>query len=209
MTMKKNTRSRGLVAIVLAAAALFVGCYAALANQQGYLNMSLARSEGPTVADPEIIVLVVDSGYQATLAEMLYLISKGKNSSLTPSEQDRLTTLGKQLATNGLVKFGGFPFFRADISGSLGTFTIPGIPAGRQYFVKIYEFSLGFTFDVKNIDQNFGKLIQYENAVFSNEQTTTSPTGGPTTPWQSWTLNPGQPVTVNTGQSASISVRLY
>jgi hypothetical protein len=203
MTMKKNTRSRGLVAIVLAAAALFVGCYAALANQQGYLNMSLARSEGSTtVTDPEIIVLVVDSGYQATLAEMLYLISKGKNSSLTQSEQDRLTTLGKQLATNGLVKFGGFPFFRADISGSSGSFTIPGIPAGRQYFVKIYEFSPGFTFDVKNIDQNFGNLIKYENAVFNPEKFTG------VSPWQSWTLNSGQPVTVNTGQSASISVTL-
>lgn len=200
--MKKDIRPRARAAGILVAAALLIGCYAPLANQQGYLNLNLARATGPAVADPEIIVLVVDSGYQAALAETLYLISKAKNSnnSLSTSDQNRLTTLGEQLATNGLVKFGGYPFFRAYINGTSGSFTIPGIPAGRQYFMKIFEFSPGFTFDVKNIDQNFGNLIQLDNLVFSTESYLT--------PWQNWTPISGQPVTVSSNKTTTINVTL-
>ncbi|MGO8693782.1 MAG: hypothetical protein ACLQMF_08950 [Rectinemataceae bacterium] len=199
--MKKGTRLCARVTGILAAATLLVGCYAPLANQGGFLNLSLQRTgAGPDVVDPEVVVLVVDSGYQATLAEMLSLISQSYHSSLSSSEQDRLTTLGEQLATDGLVKFGGIPFFQTDISGTSGTFKILGVPAGRQYFLKIFVFNPGVTFDVKSIDQNFGNLIQWENRTFTTESYTT--------PWQNWTPSTGQPVTVNSSQTATIDVPL-
>ena len=146
--------------------------------------------------------MVIDTGYQAALAETLFLISKGHNSSLSSSEQDRLTTLGKQLATNGLVKFGGYPFYQTDIIGSTGTFNIPGVPAGRSYFVKILVFNPGVTFDVKNLDQHIGNLIQGENYAFNSNDSYL-------TPFQNW-----QPECWSTGngersQNAPLSVTLY
>ena len=205
--MKKNTLLRARMAGILVAAALLAGCYAPLANQNGYLNLSIQRTgAGPDVVDPEVIVLVVDSGYQAALAEMMSLISKGYNygSTFTSSDSDRLVTLGEQLATNGLVKFGGYPFFRTDIVGTTGSFKIPGVPAGRQYLVKIFVFNPGVTFDVKNIDQHFGNLIQWENRVFNTE----SYVPAQPTAWQNWAFSAGQPVAVNSSQTTSVDMAL-
>jgi hypothetical protein len=204
--MKKQTLLRARVAGILVAAALLASCYAPLANQEGSLNLSISRGPlGPVVADSTVIVMVVDAGYQQSLAELLSLISKGYyySGSFTSSDSDRMVTLGKQLATNGLVKFGGYPFYQTDIIGPGGTFKIPGVPAGRSYFVKILVFNPGITFDVKNIDQHIGSLIQGENRAFTTE-TYVTPTG-----WQSWTPNVGQPVTVNASQNTSIDVTLY
>ncbi|MGA2478771.1 MAG: hypothetical protein ABSG63_08500 [Spirochaetia bacterium] len=205
--MKGNALLRARLAGILVAAALLASCYAPLANQEGYLNLSIRAGGPPFVVDPEVIVMVVDSAYQATLAETLSLIGKAHvNGGLSGSDQNRLTTLAEQLATSGLLKFGGYPFYRIDIIGPSGSFKIPGVPAGRSYFVKLFVFNPGFTFDVKKIDQNFYTLVQSENLVFTTE------TYNPALPlaWQTWAPNTpeGQPTTVNSGGTAAFSVTL-
>jgi hypothetical protein len=201
-TMKKNTlKCAGVVAVV---AAVLASCYAPLANQNGYLNLGL-QSKGVTLAGNEAVVLVVDSAYQDTLAETLNLIGKADiNGSLSGSDQDRLKALGQKLATNGLVKFGGYPFYQITMSGTSGSFQIPGLPAGRSYLVKLIVLNSGIIFDVKDLDQNLPNLVLGENLVFTTEHYTTD------TAWQTWTPNvsAGQPAPVNAGGSTAINVTI-
>ena len=198
--MRKNGFLLVRVAGLFIAAALLAGCYAQLADQKGYLNFDLqfgARS-GPG-ATAEVIVLVVNADYEDSLRETLWLIDKGKNSGLSGSEADRLTELAKQMVTGGLVKFGGFPFYQTTMSGAgPGSFKIPGVPAGRAYFVKLYVVNAGFSFKVEDIDANFGDLIQLENVIFPTQQFGSA--------WQSW--GPGQSVEVTAGQSVAIDMTL-
>ena len=178
--MKAKIRLRVCLAGVVIAAALLASCYAPLANQNGYLNLSLAGAKSGIAATPTTaIVMVVDSGYQATLAEMLYLISKAYNATntLSSTDADRLKTLGKQLATNGLVSFGGYPFYQTTLTSSTGSFEIPGIPAGKSYFVKFYVLNPNASFSVQSIDESFSTLVQSENQVFSNRLFTGGPIG--------------------------------
>ncbi|MGA2380133.1 MAG: hypothetical protein ABSG85_12595 [Spirochaetia bacterium] len=199
--MKKSAFLLARVAGLFIAAVFLAGCYAQLADQKGYLNLGLQFADRQAPAGTsEIIVLVANSGYEDTLKEMLYLIDKGKKVGLSGSETDQLTTDAKQLATSGLVKFGGFPFYQTTIGSNPGSFQIPGVPAGRDYFVKIFVFSPGVSFTVEDIDANFGGLVHLENLVFNPEVYTT--------PWQNWTLNLGQPVEVNAGQSVAVNVTL-
>lgn len=205
--MRKNPFLLANVAALFMTAFFLAGCYAPLKNQNGNLSLGvqLAGRTAPS-ATSAVIVLVVDSGSQDTFAEMINLIAKGKSQSgyLSPTDHDRLKTLGKQLSTSGLVDFGGFPFFETTVGGSSGSFNIQGVPAGRSYFVKLYVFQPGHTFSVQDINDSFYNLIQLENLVFNTENLGyVSDTG-----WQSWTPAAGQPVGVNAGQSASINVTL-
>jgi hypothetical protein len=72
------------------------------------------------------------------------------------------------------------------------------VPAGRDYFVKIFVLKPGVSFSVQDFDENFFNLIQSQNFIFSPEAYTT--------PWQSWTTVGGQPVTVTAGESVPINV---
>jgi hypothetical protein len=200
--MKKNIVRCAVVAAIVAL--VLAGCYAPLANQNGYLKLSL-QSKAVSLAGNEAVVLVVDSAYQDALAETLNLIGKADiNGSLSGSDQDRLKALGQELATNGLVKFGGYPFYQTTMSGTSGSFQLPGLPAGRSYLVKLIVLNSGITFDVKDLDQNLPNLVLGENLVFSTEHYTTD------TAWQTWTPNvgAGQPAPVNAGGSTAINATI-
>jgi hypothetical protein len=202
--MKKGILSIMKVAGLLLAAALLAGCYAPLANQQGYVSLNVTGAKTGPSGSSQVVVLVVNSDFKDTFSETLNLISKAYNAggNLTTADADRLTTLAKQLATSGLVKFGGFPFLQTTIAGTTGSFDIPGIPAGRDYFVKLYVFQPGFDFKPENMDENFGNLIQLQNKVFAIEKYA-SPTG-----WETWVPVPTQPVTVKAGESTPVSINL-
>jgi hypothetical protein len=201
-TMAKNVFSFAGVAGLFMAVALLTGCYAPLANQDGYFNLNLGGTR--LTGTSQVIVLVVNSDSGDTFKETLNLISKAYHAggNLSSTDTDRLTTLAKSLATTGLVRFGGFPFYQTSMSGTSGSFKIPGVPADRDYFVKLLVFQPGFSFKVENIGADLGSLIQAENLVF-NTETYTTPTA-----WQGWTPVAGQPVSVKPGQSATLSVAL-
>ena len=204
--MKKHTLLCVRIGGFLVVAALLAGCYASLAHQEGYLSLGLQLSKSNPLVGNEVVVLVVDSGYQDSLAEMLNLVGKGNYSggNLSTADQDRLKALGEQLTTNGLVKFGGFPFYKSTLSGSAGSFEIPGVPAGRSYFVKVIVFNQGVSFSPDKIDQSFYSLIDSESLVFTTESY------APAAPdaWMTWTPNAGQPVAVSAGQSVAVDVTL-
>ena len=202
--MTKNALSLAGLAGLFIAVALMAGCYAPLANQDGYFSLDLGGAR-LLAGNSEVIVLVVNSEFKDSFRETLNLIGKAHSlypSPLSTSDADRLTTLAKQLVTSGLVKFGGFPFYQRTLSGNSGTFKIPGVPAGRDYFVKLFVFQPGFSFKVEDIGPNLWSLIQEENLVFNTESYTTP------TAWQGWTPVAGQPVSVNAGQSAAITVNI-
>jgi hypothetical protein len=197
--MKKGIFLRARVAGLVVAAALVASCYAPIANQKGYLNLGLQLAKS-VAAPTEAVVLVIDAGYGDSFREMLSLVNQGYHGSLSTSEQDRLRTLGELLTTSAAVKFGGTPFYQATLNATAGSFQIPGVPAGRDYFVKVFVMNQGVSFAAKDFDENFFNLIQSQNLAFAPEAYTT--------PWQNWTLATGQPVTVNAGESAPISVTL-
>ena len=176
--MKTKMALRARVVGIAVAAALLASCYAPLADQKGHLNLSLAAAGPPSVVAPTTaIVMVVDSDYQASLAELLNLVSKGHKSQTiggpwSSSDADRLKTLGKQLVTNGLVSFGGYPFYQANLTSATGSFDIPGVPAGKSYLVKFFVLTQNTSFTVQDIDQGFSSLIQSENLVFTTESWT-------------------------------------
>jgi hypothetical protein len=198
--MKKNTLVRVGVA-GLFAAMLLTSCYAPLVNQDASLSLSV-KNVSPELADNQAILILIDSSYKSSLAEMLYLISKGRqnNGSLDSTDADRLTTLAKEIVTNGMVKFGGYPFYQLSLSGPSGVISIPGIPADRSYFAKLFVFVSGYSFDPKDIDANFTHLLSYESLVFNTESYPTD--------FATWTVLPGQGVPVKAGETASFSVSL-
>jgi hypothetical protein len=105
------------------------------------------------------------------------------------------------MASNGLVKFGGFPFFQTTLNPGSGSFTIPGVPAGRDYLVKFFVFNTIVTsFKVENIDSHFGNLIQVENRVFDHNEDYN------TADWHLWNTLAGQQVSVKAGQSVTLNV---
>jgi len=198
------------VAGLFIAAVVLATCYAPLANQSGSLSFALhAADKAALNGTSQAVVLVADSGSQASLAEILYLIGKSnpQHGGLVGSEPDRLKTLAKEIASSGLVKIGGYPFYLVSLNGSStsGSFDIPGIPAGCSYFVKLFVLnSTVSSFTAKDVDENFWSLIQYENYIFDNEAY-----GSPNwADYTSWLPSGGQPVTVNAGASAPISVTL-
>ena len=198
-------KPRILARIGIAAAAVIVlaGCYSPLANQSGHFsfNLKLAQSKGTTT---NVLVLVVDSSYQDALAETLWLISKGHiQGSLSSDETARLKDLGKQMSTNALVRFGGYPFYQTQIDPTTsGSFDIPGVPAGKSYFVKLFVLNDGVTFDISNLDANFFNLVQLQNTVFGNDTWSGSTLFATDQP--SWIPSPGQPVAVQAGQTTQL-----
>ncbi len=216
--MRKNAFLLARVAGLFIAAALLASCYAPLANQSGHLGFNLqigGKSTAPfgISGTSQAVVLVVDSSDKAALAEILYLISKSKDESsqFSGSDADRLKTLAKEIASSGLVKIGGYPFFLVSLNNGAtsGSFDIPGIPAGRSYFVKLFVLnSTVSSFTAKDVDQNFWSLIQYENMVFDNENAYNPLNTAPWQTWQSWAPVAVQPVPVTAGASAPVTVSL-
>jgi len=200
--MRKNGILPLKVAGFIITAALLAGCYAPLANQDGYLSFDLRFAQPRLPGASEVVVLVVNAEYENSFKELLYLVDKGdETGSLSGSETDRLVELATQMATSGLVKFGGYPFYHTVMSGASGSFEIPGVPAGRDYLVKLFVFQEGHSFAVEDIDANFGALIQSENLVFSNNEDYPSA-------FESWVPLAGQPVTVKAGEAVSLNVTL-
>jgi hypothetical protein len=203
--MKGNASLLAKVAGLSVAAALLASCYSQIADQNGSFNIT-AR---PAPAGSTVVVLVVNSSYENTLKDMLFLIDKGKQfpGSLTGSDLAQLLTDLEQLAAGGLVKFGGYPFYRTTIGASSGSFQIPGVPAGRSYFVKLWALNPGQTFSLNSIkDGSLGSQIANENIVFGSglgSEQYPNPVQGPL-----WTPNPGQPVDVLGGQTTTINVTL-
>ena len=202
--MKTRNVSIARVAGLFIAAAVLASCYAPIANQNGFVSLNVTGAKTGPSGSSQVIVLVVNSDSGDNFKDVLNLISKAYHAggSLTGDDAKTLTSDAKELATVGLVKFGGFPFYQTTIVGSSGSFSIPGLPAGRDYFVKLFVFDPGFDFKPDKIDQNFGNLIQLENMVFTTE--TYSAVVNPHT----WVPVVGQPVTVNAGASTSISMTL-
>jgi hypothetical protein len=204
--MKTKLKILALVGVLAAAAILLGSCYAPLAGQKGHFNLNLkfAQSKGTTA---NVLVLVIDSDYQASLAETLWLISKGTAVGLSSTEADRLTELGKEISTNALVRFGGFPFYQTTIGLPTGSFDIPGVPADKSYFVKFFVLNDGVTFEIKNLDQNFLKdLVQSESYAFTNNDGYGGGGTSATFDNSGWIPAVGQPVTVNSGESVPLSV---
>ncbi len=194
--MKRKTLWRAGL-LVLFAAAVLTSCYAPLRNQNASLNLSVKSI--PSLPGNQTVLLLMDNSYQSSLAEILWLVSKGHTGGgLSSSEADRLTTLAKEVVTNGFVKFGGFPFLQLTLNGPSGTINIPGIPADWSYLVKIFVFNTGYSFNPKDIDQGFFKLVEYENIVFANSSGESY-----TVPFQNWTVPAAQIVTVTAGETAS------
>ena len=198
----KNALLLMRVAGLFVVGTLLAGCYAPIADQKGYLNLGIQSVALGPAGTTEVIVLVVNSGFQDSLAEILNLVSKSKHVGLSSSDKDRLKTLAKEMSAGGLVKFGGFPFYQTTLSSSSGSFDMPGIPEGRAYFVKLFVFNPDVSFSVDKIDQNFWSLVQLEYLVFSPEVYTTD------TAWQGWTPAAGQPVEVKAGQSVDVNLTL-
>jgi hypothetical protein len=190
------------VAGLFLAAALLAGCYAPITNPNGYLNLNL-QFAGVKAAGNEVIGLVVNGDAEDSFREMLWLIDKGENApgGLSSSEADRLVEIGQQMATSGLVKFGGFPFFQTTINPSPGhSFELSGIPAGRSYLIKLFVFPVGYSFKVEDIDENFEDLVQTENPVYAAEDYTI--------PFANWVRSAGQPVEVKSGEAATVNISL-
>jgi hypothetical protein len=205
--MKRRTTMKGLVFVKVAglfiAAMLLASCYAPLANQNGYLSLDLKFAGARGAATNEVIGLVVNGDYESSFREMLWLVDKGEHGGLTSTQADRLLELGKLMATNGLVKFGGFPFFDTTIDPtSPGSFELTGIPAGRSYFVKLFVFDVGHSFKVEDIDEHFEDHVQTENLIFGTEDSTFA--------FDSVNWNPviGQPLEVKAGESSPITISL-
>ncbi len=208
--MTRNAFSFAGVAGLFIAVALLAGCYAPLVNQNGNLNFDLKVGDRAILnGNSQAIVLIVNSDSEASLKEILYLIGKSKTG-LSGSEKDRLTTLAKEMATSGLVKIGGYPFYLTTLNGSdtSGSFQIPGIPGGRDYFVKLFVLnSTVSSFTAKDVDENFWQLIQYVNWIFDNEGSYVSDYAA-WQDWQNWQPTTGQLVSVKGGESASVTMNL-
>ena len=90
----KNSLLLTRVAGLFIAGALLAGCYAPIADQKGYINLGIQSVALGPAGTTEVIVLVVNSGFQASLAEMLNLVSKSKQfGGLSQTDKDRLKTL--------------------------------------------------------------------------------------------------------------------
>jgi hypothetical protein len=197
--MKKRAVLLAPVAGIFIATALLTGCYAELSDQNGSLDL---RIEGTQSAGTnEAIVLVVNADYKDSFKEMLWLVDKAQDTGgLSGSEKSRLTEIVGKISTGGLVKFGGFPFFQTYLNPGSGSFQIPGVPAGRDYFVKFFVFQTTVSFKVEDIDEDFGDLIQVENRVFDHNEDYS------TADWRTWNILPGQQVTVRSGESVTLNV---
>jgi len=195
--MKGKASLLAKVAGLFVAAALLAGCYAQLADQNGYFNISVKNAPG---GPADVIVLVANSGYENTFKEMLFFMDSAKDSQTFDAGQ--LATDFEELATGGLVKFGGFPFYRTTIDGISGSFQIPGVPASRSYFVKLMVFQLGQTLSLNDLADlsTLVSKIQLANLAFSPEKYSTA--------WQNWVRTAGEPVDVLAGQTTTINVNI-
>ena len=206
--MKPKLLLLARVAVAAAVAVLLASCYAPLKGQDGHFNLGIKglQAKGSTA---NVLVLVIDSSYQASLAELLSLVSKGRDNAnfLSSTDKDRLKALGQEMSTNALVRFGGYPFYQTTIDTSLpnGSFDIPGVPADRSYFVKFFVLNSGVTFDVSDLDASFYSLVQSQNYVF----TSVSDDWANQNDFTLWTPDPAQPVAVTSGGTTGLSVTLY
>jgi len=196
----RNAFLSAKVAGLFLAAALLASCYAPLVNQNGYLNFDI-KFAGAKAGTNEVIGLVVNGDYEDSFREMLWLIDKGEQVGLSTPEGDRLLEIGQEMATSGLVKFGGFPFFQTTIDPAIpGSFELTGIPADRQYLIKLFVFNPGASFNVEDLGEDFEDNIQTENPVFVAEDYNT--------PFANWVRSAGQPVEVKAGETSTVTITL-
>jgi len=186
------------------AAALLASCYAPLRNQNASLSLSV-KATAPSLGGNQAVLLLIDSNYQSSLAQLLSLISQG-HQGFSP-DAGQIKSIAKQIVTNGLVNFNGNPFYLLNLSGSSGPISIPGIPAGHSYLAKLFVFNPGYSFDPDNIDAHFFDNVAYENIVFSNNGST-SGAESYNTPLTAWTVPADQLLTVESGETASVSITL-
>ena len=190
-----------VVFAVLVLVLLLSSCFAFLPQDNGYLSIDMelpALAKGP--GDQPVVIFVANAEMEDSIKELLWLIDKETEVGLSSQEEDRLVDLAVALANRGLVKFGGDPFLRttipeADLSGSI---SIPGVPAGRSYFVKVFVFQAGQ--DIVSIDDLSEVVLEWENQLFDTEDWS-----APITEWDP--LVPF-PVKVEAGKTTEIDITL-
>jgi hypothetical protein len=156
---------------VTALAVTLSGCFAFLPQGDGYLSIGVElppQAKGPS-GDYPVIIFVANADMEDSIKELLWLIDGDSEGRLNDKEEDRLTEVARDVAERGLVKFGGDPFLRTSIptSASSGSFEIPGVPAGRSYFVKMVVFEVGA--DISNVE-NLSEDVFRENRLFSDNE---------------------------------------
>jgi hypothetical protein len=186
---------------VTGVAIMLSSCFAFLPQSDGYLSIDMEippEVKGP--GDYPVVIFVANADMEDSVKELLWLIDKESKVSLSDKEEDRLVDLATAVSSRGLVKFGGDPFLRTTISdtASSGSFKIPGVPAERSYFVKVFVFEVGQ--DIINVDELSDVEVEYETQLFSTESYLSDPS--------LWTANPPFPIKVEAGQTKEIDITL-
>lgn len=187
-----------IVCAVLALAFFLSGCFAILPQSDGYLSIDLEippEAKGPN--EHPVVIFVANAAMEDSIKELLWLID-------TESDEDRLVDVAIAVANRGLVKFGGDPFLRTTIPAlspvvaDTGSFEIPGVPAERSYFVKVFVFGVGE--DITSIEDIADVTVEYQNYIFSGEDTETHYSG--------WVPLAPFPIAVEAGETASVPITL-
>jgi hypothetical protein len=170
------------IAVTVAAVTLSA-CFAFLPQGNGHLSIGVElppQAKGP--GDYPVLIFVANADMEDSIKELL-----------------RLTEVAKDVANRGLVKFGGDPFLRTSIStsASSGSLEIPGVPAGRSYFVKMIVFAEEA--DISSIDNLAEQDVHLENRLFTFEVYTK--------PFASWGTSQ-IPVSVEAGETAQVNMSL-
>ena len=156
--------------VAMVAAVILSGCFAFLPRSDGYLSIDLEiplEVKGP--GDYPVVIFVANADMEDSVKELLWLIDKESKADLSDKEEDRLVDLAIAVSNRGLVKFGGDPFLRTTIpdTASSGSFKIPGVPAERSYFVKVFVFEVGQ--DIVNVDELSDVELEWETQLFDTE----------------------------------------
>jgi hypothetical protein len=169
---KENIMKRTIIGVsVLLLLLLLSGCFAFLPQSDGYLSMDLKiPPEARGVDDRQVVIFVANAEMEESIKELLWLIG-------TEADEDRLVDVAVAVANRGLVKFGGDPFLRTTIhkDTTSGSFRIPGVPAGRSYFVKVFVFLEGQ--DIKSVEDLVDATVVLQNFVFNGEEVLTDYSG--------------------------------
>jgi hypothetical protein len=190
-------------------AVILTGCFAFLPQSDGYLSIELELP--PEVKGPgehPVVIFVANADMEDSIKELLWLIDKETDDSLSSKEEDRLVDLATAVSNRGLVKFGGDPFLRTTIPAlqvgipDQGSFEIPGVPAGRSYFVKVFVFELGH--DIVNVDELSDVTVVSENRLFDPENYIF---GSDWTGWTRYALAPF-PIKVEASKTTQVNIKL-
>jgi len=184
---------------------LLCGCFAFLPQSDGYLSMDLRippELKGP--GDHPVVIFVANADMEDSIKELLWLIDKVSEGFASSKEEDRLVDLAVAVSNRGLVKFGGDPFLRTTIpalsplAANTGSFEIPGIPAGRSYFVKVFVFETGQ--EIVNVDELSEVVLELESQLFDTEDWSV--------PINAWDPFAPFPIKVEAGKTTKIDIAL-